>query len=75
MTAASVAIPTAIRMGMHRSLLRLRHAESTLARLYRQQEMRTPTHFGLGQEAVAVGVCAAMTREDVVYTHHRSHNH
>src|SRR5258708_29858306 len=37
--------------------------------------MRTPTHFGIGQEAVAVGVCHALRRNDVVYSHHRCHNH
>jgi TPP-dependent pyruvate/acetoin dehydrogenase alpha subunit len=37
--------------------------------------MRTPTHFGIGQEAVAVGVCHALRRDDIVYSHHRCHNH
>jgi pyruvate dehydrogenase E1 component alpha subunit len=37
--------------------------------------MRTPTHFGVGQEAVAVGACAALRLDDVAYSHHRSHNH
>ncbi|MGM5024441.1 thiamine pyrophosphate-dependent dehydrogenase E1 component subunit alpha [Tardiphaga sp. 367_B4_N1_1] len=49
--------------------------EETLATRYTEQEMRTPTHFGTGQEAVAVGVCAALGTGDMVYTHHRSHNH
>jgi pyruvate dehydrogenase E1 component alpha subunit len=60
---------------MHRSLLRVRMTEETLATRYTEQEMRTPTHFGTGQEAVAVGVCAALGTGDMVYTHHRSHNH
>ena len=60
---------------LHRRLVYVRQAEGLLVRLYKEQEMRTPTHFGLGQEAVAVGVCAALDRGDVVYTHHRSHNH
>lgn len=60
---------------MHRSLLRVRMTEETLAKRYTEQEMRTPTHFGTGQEAVAVGVCSALGAGDMVYTHHRSHNH
>ncbi len=60
---------------LHKSLLLLRHAEETLAERYKEQEMRTPTHFGLGQEAVAVGVCAALNKDDVAYSHHRCHNH
>jgi pyruvate dehydrogenase E1 component alpha subunit len=64
-----------LRLEMHRQLLRVRHGEHLLARLYKDQEMRTPTHFGLGQEAVAVGVCSALNADDVVYSHHRCHNH
>jgi TPP-dependent pyruvate/acetoin dehydrogenase alpha subunit len=64
-----------LRLELHRQLLRVRHAEHLLARLYKEQEMRTPTHFGLGQEAVAVGVCLALDPDDVVYSHHRCHNH
>jgi TPP-dependent pyruvate/acetoin dehydrogenase alpha subunit len=59
---------------MHRSLLRVRMTEETLAGRYPEQEMRTPTHFGTGQEAVSVGVCSALEEGDIVYTHHRSHN-
>ncbi|MFI4987728.1 MAG: thiamine pyrophosphate-dependent dehydrogenase E1 component subunit alpha [Alphaproteobacteria bacterium] len=60
---------------LYRSVHRLRRTEETLAELYREQEMRTPTHFGIGQEAVASGVCEALKRDDVVYSHHRCHNH
>ena len=64
-----------LRLDLHRQLLSVRHGEHLLARLYKDQEMRTPTHFGLGQEAVAVGVCSALRADDVVYSHHRCHNH
>jgi TPP-dependent pyruvate/acetoin dehydrogenase alpha subunit len=54
-------------------MLRIRLVEERLAELYKEQEMKTPTHFSIGQEAVAVGVCEALTNEDVVYSGHRSH--
>jgi len=60
---------------LHESMLRIRLIEESLAELYKEQEMRTPTHFSIGQEAVAAGVCEALTREDVVYSGHRSHAH
>lgn len=60
---------------LHKNLLRVRCAEEILAERYKQQEMRTPTHFGIGQEAVAVGVCEALRKEDVLYSHHRCHTH
>jgi len=58
-----------------RQMIRIRCAEETLADLYAEQEMRTPTHFSIGQEAVAVGVCAALRRDDVIYSGHRCHAH
>lgn len=64
-----------LRINMHKTLLKVRNAELMLAERYKAQEMRTPTHFGVGQEAVAVGVCSVLSQEDVVYSHHRSHNH
>ena len=58
-----------------RRMMRIRCAEETLADLYAEQQMRTPTHFSIGQEAVAVGVCAALDRDDVIYSGHRCHAH
>src|SRR5229473_5694919 len=56
-------------------MVRIRRVEETLAELYPSGEMRTPTHFSIGQEAVAVGVCSALRRDDVVYSGHRCHAH
>jgi TPP-dependent pyruvate/acetoin dehydrogenase alpha subunit len=64
------------RTALLRAMLRIRGVEETLAGLYRdEQEMRTPTHFSIGQEATAVGVCAALERDDLVYSGHRCHAH
>lgn len=62
-------------LGMHRDLLKIRWTEETIARRYSLQEMKTPIHLGVGQEAVAVGICRALEPGDVAYSHHRSHNH
>jgi pyruvate dehydrogenase E1 component alpha subunit len=56
-------------------MMRIRCAEETLTDLYAEQEMRTPTHFSIGQEAVDVGLCAALDRDDVIYSGHRCHAH
>jgi TPP-dependent pyruvate/acetoin dehydrogenase alpha subunit len=62
-------------VALHRGLLKVRLTEETLAERYKEQQMRTPAHFGTGQEAVAVGVCHALRKDDVVFSHHRCHNH
>src|SRR3954447_21845940 len=56
-----------------REMIRIRTAEETVARYYPEQEMRTPTHFSIGQEAVSVGVCQALEITDVAYSGHRCH--
>ncbi|NQU58867.1 MAG: thiamine pyrophosphate-dependent dehydrogenase E1 component subunit alpha [Rhodospirillales bacterium] len=60
---------------LHKLMVLIRTTEETLATHYGEQEMRTPVHFGIGQEAAAVGVCAALRQSDVVFSHHRCHNH
>jgi len=66
---------TEFRESLLRDMVRIRRVEETLAELYPSGEMRTPTHFSIGQEAVAVGVCGALRRDDVVYSGHRCHAH
>lgn len=57
-----------------RAMVRIRRIEEVLADCYRQeQQMRTPVHFSIGQEATPVGMCAAIEPDDVVYAGHRSH--
>lgn len=74
-SSSGVGLSPELEISLYRNLLRIRNAELTLAELYKEQEMRTPTHFGVGQEGVAVGVCAALFNDDVVYSHHRCHTH
>jgi TPP-dependent pyruvate/acetoin dehydrogenase alpha subunit len=62
-----------VRTRLLREMIRIRTAEETVARYYPEQEMRTPTHFSIGQEAVSVGVCQALERTDVAYSGHRCH--
>lgn len=59
---------------LYEKMLLLRHTEEIIAEHYKKGEIRTPVHFGTGQEAIAVGVCQALNTEDVVFSHHRSHN-
>ncbi|MFA5392887.1 MAG: thiamine pyrophosphate-dependent dehydrogenase E1 component subunit alpha [Candidatus Ratteibacteria bacterium] len=56
-------------------MLRIRMIEEKIADLYPEQEMRCPVHLCIGQEAVAVGVCANLSRADYVFSGHRSHGH
>ena len=56
-------------------MLRIRLVEERIAELYPEQQMRCPVHLSVGQEAVAVGVCAALEPDDYALSTHRSHAH
>ena len=56
-------------------MLRIRMVEEKIAELYPEQEMRCPVHLCTGQEAIAAGVCANLSRNDYVLSGHRSHGH
>lgn len=56
-------------------IMRIRRIEERIRELYAEQEMRCPTHFSIGQEAVAAGVCAHLKREELMTSAHRSHAH
>lgn len=60
---------------LYRAMLRIRRIEEALADRYAEQEMRCPMHLCIGQEAIAVGVCAALEAEDVMFGNHRAHGH
>jgi pyruvate dehydrogenase E1 component alpha subunit len=60
---------------LYLEMLRVRTIERRISERYSQQEMRCPVHLSIGQEAVAVGVCAHLHKEDRVMSAHRSHGH
>jgi TPP-dependent pyruvate/acetoin dehydrogenase alpha subunit len=58
---------------LYRSMLRIRRIEEEIERRYRQDQMKTPIHLVIGQEATSVGACAAMRVGDLLYSSHRTH--
>ncbi|PXX44367.1 thiamine pyrophosphate-dependent dehydrogenase E1 component subunit alpha [Aquitalea magnusonii] len=56
-------------------MLLIRRTEEAIARHYPEQKMRCPVHLSIGQEAAAVGVCAALEATDLAVSTHRAHAH
>lgn len=56
-------------------MLRIRRIEEAIAARYPEQEMRTPVHLCVGQEATPVGVSEHLRQTDKVMSGHRSHGH
>ena len=60
---------------MYGALWRIRLFEGHVQRLAAAGEIPGFPHLSTGQEAVAVGVCVQLRREDVLFTSHRGHGH
>jgi pyruvate dehydrogenase E1 component alpha subunit len=56
-------------------MLTIRLAEEAIGMLVEEGAAKTPCHLAIGQEAIAVGVSASLTRRDRVFGGHRSHSH
>jgi TPP-dependent pyruvate/acetoin dehydrogenase alpha subunit len=62
-------------LDMLREMLTIRAFEKRVGELYEKAEMPGITHLSIGQEAVAVGVCAHLNRGDSITSTHRGHGH
>ena len=60
---------------LYRTLYKIRHFETRCIRLYRQGLIRGYFHPYLGEEAIAVGVCAVLEDRDFITSTHRGHGH
>ncbi|HSO12042.1 MAG TPA: thiamine pyrophosphate-dependent dehydrogenase E1 component subunit alpha [Anaerolineales bacterium] len=60
---------------VYEQMVKIREFEEKANELYMKAIMPGLTHLYSGQEAVAVGVCEALTREDYITSTHRGHGH
>ena len=68
-------VPTEELLRLHRRMLLIRRCEEQLAKSHQRGLVHGACHTYVGQEAIAVGVCAHLRREDVVFSTHRGHGH
>ncbi|RFU12285.1 thiamine pyrophosphate-dependent dehydrogenase E1 component subunit alpha [Rhodobacteraceae bacterium W635] len=62
-------------MRMYRQMVRIRVFEDNANQLYLSAKMPGLTHMYSGEEAVAVGICEALTDDDRITSTHRGHGH
>ena len=60
---------------MYQQMVKIREFEEKANELYINALMPGLTHLYIGEEAVAVGVCAALRRDDYITSTHRGHGH
>jgi len=68
-------IPEDKKINIFNDMLRIRRIQERIESLYLQDEMKTPVHLYNGQEAIAVGICSVLRKEDYISSNHRSHGH
>jgi len=60
---------------MYQQMARIRAFEEQVNELYKSAKMPGLAHLYIGEEAVAVGVCEALRRDDYITSTHRGHGH
>lgn len=68
-------LPEAILIDLFHKMVLIRRFEEMIVSVYSAQDMKTPVHLYIGQEAVAAGVCANLKKEDYIFSTHRNHGH
>jgi pyruvate dehydrogenase E1 component alpha subunit len=67
--------PESLLYMLYSRMLTIRHCEESFVEPILAGEIHTPCHLYSGEEAVAVGICSALTDWDYVFGSHRSHGH
>jgi 2-oxoisovalerate dehydrogenase E1 component len=75
LTEAAPALTRDQLLALYRQMLLIRRTEEQLVRSHQRGLVHGACHTYVGQEAVAVGVCAHLRKDDVVFSTHRGHGH
>ncbi|MDP1798799.1 MAG: thiamine pyrophosphate-dependent dehydrogenase E1 component subunit alpha, partial [Planctomycetaceae bacterium] len=62
-------------LALYRTMQIIRQTEEELARCHQRGLIHGACHTYVGQEAIATGVCAHLTKADSVFSTHRGHGH
>ena len=68
-------IPIEKILDIYTRILRIRRFEEKVGQLFAQGQLPGFVHLYIGEEAVGVGVCAALRDDDYIISTHRGHGH
>jgi len=66
---------TDVLLDIYTRMLRIRRFEEQVGKLFAQGQLPGFVHLYVGEEAVGVGVCAALRTDDYIVSTHRGHGH
>jgi len=64
-----------VELGLYRTMLVIHRTEAQLVKSHARGLIHGACHTHVGQEAIAAGVCAHLSKDDVVFSTHRGHGH
>lgn len=64
-----------LKLKMYRQMLLIRQFEYEVKKLLEQTRIKGTAHLYIGEEAVAVGVCQSLNKDDYITSTHRGHGH
>ena len=62
-------------LDLYRTMQTIRRFEEVACQLLVERRIPASLHASIGQEAVAVGICAGLARSDLIVSNHRGHGH
>jgi 2-oxoisovalerate dehydrogenase E1 component len=71
----AIGLPPHELVELYRQMLIIRRTEEQLARAHQQGLVHGACHTYVGEEAIAVGVCAHLRPDDTIFSTHRGHGH
>jgi len=60
-------------LSLYEKMYLIRSAENEIKENYFDDEMKTPMHMSMGEEAIVVGACSALDKKDQIFGTFRSH--
>jgi pyruvate dehydrogenase E1 component alpha subunit len=58
---------------LYKKVYLIRRTEEKIREHYMEDEMKTPVHLSIGEEAIAAGVCQSLNAEDQIFGTYRNH--
>jgi acetoin:2,6-dichlorophenolindophenol oxidoreductase subunit alpha len=74
-TSSALTLDPDVLVGWYRQMFLIRRIEERLSAASLEGELPGPVHVSIGQEAIAVGVCATLRGDDWLASTHRGHAH
>ncbi len=62
-------------INMFKQMVKIRYCEESLVEYILDGSICCPVHLTSGEEAVAVGICSVLEKNDYIFGNHRSHGH